>query len=103
LDRRHRELADQQATIAKAKDPLARDRQDLERQKGDLSDKQAQATKLVDDKGFQDSLALYNGERTLLLTVQKSQDENTIAVIDGLKATLDEMRRSCPRACGSSR
>jgi HAE1 family hydrophobic/amphiphilic exporter-1 len=32
-----------------------------------------------------DSLALYNGQRTLLLSVQKSQDENTIAVIDGLQ------------------
>ncbi|MDB5947780.1 MAG: AcrB/AcrD/AcrF family protein, partial [Ramlibacter sp.] len=43
-----------------------------------------------------DSLALYNGERTLLLTVQKSQDENTIQVIDGLKKTLDEMKDQLP-------
>lgn len=43
-----------------------------------------------------ESLALYNGERTLLLTVQKSQDENTIAVIDGLHATLSEMRSQLP-------
>ena len=43
-----------------------------------------------------DSLALYNGERTLLLTVQKSQDENTIQVIDGLKKTLDEMAGQLP-------
>ncbi len=42
------------------------------------------------------SLALYNGERTLLLTVQKSQDENTIQVIDGLKKTLDEMKGQLP-------
>ncbi|MDQ6881505.1 MAG: efflux RND transporter permease subunit, partial [Pseudomonadota bacterium] len=42
------------------------------------------------------SLALYNGERTLLLTVQKSQDENTIQVIDGLKKTLDEMKDQLP-------
>ena len=74
MDRRQRELADQQATIAKAKDQLARDRQDLERQKGDLSDKQAQATKLADDKGFQDSLALYNAMpgkqvKTIFLTL----------------------------------
>ena len=32
--------------------------------------------------------ALYNGQRTLLLTVQKSQDENTIAVVDGLQKAL---------------
>ena len=43
-----------------------------------------------------ESLALYNGERTLLLTVQKSQDENTIAVIDGLVRTLDEMKAQLP-------
>jgi HAE1 family hydrophobic/amphiphilic exporter-1 len=41
-----------------------------------------------------DSLALYNGARTLLLTVQKAQDENTIQVIDGLKATLAEKCRA---------
>src|SRR5215218_644357 len=38
-----------------------------------------------------DSLALYDGQRTLLLSVQKAQDENTIGVIDGLKSTLAEM------------
>jgi HAE1 family hydrophobic/amphiphilic exporter-1 len=43
-----------------------------------------------------DSLALYNGARTLLLTVQKAQDDNTIQVIDGLKATLAEMQRQLP-------
>jgi HAE1 family hydrophobic/amphiphilic exporter-1 len=29
--------------------------------------------------------ALYNGQRTLLLSVQKAQDENTIEVVDGLE------------------
>jgi HAE1 family hydrophobic/amphiphilic exporter-1 len=43
-----------------------------------------------------DTLALYNGERTLLLTVQKSQDENTIAVIDGLRKTITEMQPLLP-------
>ncbi len=43
-----------------------------------------------------DSLALYNGERTLLLNVQKSQDENTIAVVDGLVKTLAEMQKQLP-------
>ena len=43
-----------------------------------------------------DSLALYNGERTLLLTVQKSQDENTIQVVDGLKKTIEEMKDQLP-------
>ncbi len=43
-----------------------------------------------------DSLALYNGQRTLLLTVQKSQDENTIQVVDGLTKTLAEMKMQLP-------
>lgn len=43
-----------------------------------------------------DSLALYNGARTLLLTVQKAQDENTIQVIDGLRKTIDEMGAQLP-------
>lgn len=43
-----------------------------------------------------DSLALYNGARTLLLTVQKAQDDNTIQVIDGLKATLTELQGQLP-------
>ena len=43
-----------------------------------------------------DSLALYNGQRTLLLNVQKSQDENTIAVVDGLEKALAEMQKQLP-------
>ncbi|MDM0043881.1 efflux RND transporter permease subunit [Variovorax dokdonensis] len=43
-----------------------------------------------------DSLALYNGQRTLLLTVQKAQDENTIEVVDGLNAALGELRAQLP-------
>ncbi|CAN5504209.1 nodulation protein NolG [soil metagenome] len=35
-----------------------------------------------------DSLALYNGQRTVLLSVQKSQGENTIDVVDGLYKAL---------------
>jgi HAE1 family hydrophobic/amphiphilic exporter-1 len=43
-----------------------------------------------------ENLALYNGQRTLLLNVQKSQDENTIAVVDGLNKTLAEMQQQLP-------
>jgi HAE1 family hydrophobic/amphiphilic exporter-1 len=55
-----------------------------------------QIARIADGGQEIDSLALYNGERTLLLTVQKSQDENTIGVIDGLKATLEEMKAQLP-------
>ncbi|MDW5442849.1 efflux RND transporter permease subunit [Polaromonas sp. SM01] len=43
-----------------------------------------------------DSLALYNGQRTLLLTVQKAQDENTIAVVDGLNKAIKDIQAELP-------
>jgi len=43
-----------------------------------------------------DSLALYNGERTLLLSVQKAQDENTIQVVDGLTKAIAEIQPQLP-------
>jgi hydrophobic/amphiphilic exporter-1 (mainly G- bacteria), HAE1 family len=43
-----------------------------------------------------ESLALYNGQRTVLLSVQKSQGENTIAVVDGLKAALESATAVTP-------
>ena len=43
-----------------------------------------------------DSLALYNGQRTLLLTVQKAQDENTIAVVDGLNKAIKDIEAELP-------
>ncbi len=42
------------------------------------------------------NLALYNGQRTLLLSVQKAQDQNTIAVVDGLNAAVEAMRAELP-------
>jgi HAE1 family hydrophobic/amphiphilic exporter-1 len=47
-----------------------------------------------------ESLALYNGQRTLLLEVQKSQGENTIEVVDGLLKALQDMKAQLPPACG---
>ncbi len=43
-----------------------------------------------------ETLALYNGQRTLLLQVQKAQDENTIAVTDGLKTVVGELQAQLP-------
>ena len=45
---------------------------------------------VVDGPAEIESLALYNGQRTVLLSVQKSQGENTIAVVDGLQAALKD-------------
>jgi hydrophobic/amphiphilic exporter-1 (mainly G- bacteria), HAE1 family len=55
-----------------------------------------QVARIVDGAQERENSALYNGERTLLLTVQKSQDENTIAVTDGLKKTLAELKAQLP-------
>ncbi len=55
-----------------------------------------QLARVADGAQEIDSLALYNGQRTLLLNVQKSQDENTIAVVDGLQKTLAEMQKQLP-------
>ncbi len=55
-----------------------------------------QVAQVVDGAQEIDSLALYNGERTLLLTVQKSQDENTIEVVDGLQKAITEMQKQLP-------
>ena len=43
-----------------------------------------------------ESLALRNGERTLLLNVQKAQDENTIEVVTGLNRALADIRAELP-------
>ncbi len=43
-----------------------------------------------------ENLALYNGQRTLLMSVQKSQDENTIQVVDGLVKAVAELQSQLP-------
>ena len=55
-----------------------------------------QLARVADGAQEVETLALYNGERTLLMNVQKSQDENTIAVVDGLQNTLAEMQKQLP-------
>ena len=56
----------------------------------------SQIAQLKDGAQEVENLALYNGQRTLLLSVQKSQDDNTIAVVDGLEKTLAEVRKQLP-------
>ena len=56
-----------------------------------------QVADVVDGPQEQESLALYNGQRTVLLSVQKSQGENTIAVVDGLRRALEEIGPLLPR------
>ena len=55
-----------------------------------------QVARVADGAQEIDSLALYNGQRTLMLQVQKSQDDNTIAVVDGLKKTIEALSKTLP-------
>lgn len=55
-----------------------------------------QVARISDGAQEVESLALYNGARTLLLSVQKSQEENTIEVVDGLNAAVADLRRQLP-------
>ncbi|MFN4362232.1 MAG: efflux RND transporter permease subunit [Hylemonella sp.] len=64
--------------------------------KGNTPIRLAQVATVQDGPQEIETLALYDGTRTLLLSVQKAQDENTIAVIDGLTRTVAEMRSQLP-------
>ena len=55
-----------------------------------------QVADVVDGPQELESLALYNGQRTVLLSVQKSQGENTIAVVDGLFQALKDSAALTP-------
>ena len=55
-----------------------------------------QVADIVDGPQEVESLALYNGQRTVLLSVQKSQGENTIEVVDGLQKALVDAKAVTP-------
>ena len=59
LDRRQREMTDLQRQVDLANGALARDRAALDAQRKQLSDREQLAATLAADKGFQDSLKLY--------------------------------------------
>ncbi|WP_396431311.1 efflux RND transporter permease subunit [Limnohabitans sp.] len=64
--------------------------------KGNTPVRLSQVARVQDGAQELETMALYNGQRTLLLTVQKAQDENTIDVIDGLVKTVVEMKSQTP-------
>ncbi|MBD8049149.1 efflux RND transporter permease subunit [Limnohabitans radicicola] len=64
--------------------------------KGSTAIRLSQVARVQDGAQELESLALYNGQRTLLLSVQKAQDENTIQVIDGLVKTVAELKNQLP-------
>jgi HAE1 family hydrophobic/amphiphilic exporter-1 len=51
----------------------------------------SQVATVVDSQQEQESLALYNGQRTLALDILKAQGQNTIEVADGLADALKEL------------
>jgi len=51
----------------------------------------SQIATVVDSQQEQESLALYNGQRTLALDILKAQGQNTIDVADGLANALKEL------------
>ncbi len=56
----------------------------------------SQVATVVDGPEELESLALYNGRRMLALEVKKSQGENTIDVVDGLLATIAQLKPQLP-------
>ncbi len=64
--------------------------------KGGAAVRLGQLAEIVDGPEEIENLALYNGQRTLLLEVRKSQGENTIDVVDGLNAVAAQLRRQLP-------
>ncbi|MGZ3235833.1 MAG: efflux RND transporter permease subunit [Burkholderiaceae bacterium] len=54
----------------------------------------SQIATVVDGQEEQESLALYNGKRTLSLDILKAQGQNTIEVADGLTSALKELKPS---------
>jgi HAE1 family hydrophobic/amphiphilic exporter-1 len=58
---------------------------------------------VVDGPQELESLALFNGQRTIALDVQKSQGENTIEVIDGLKKAIADMQPELQALSGGAK
>jgi hydrophobic/amphiphilic exporter-1 (mainly G- bacteria), HAE1 family len=56
-----------------------------------------QVARVVDGPEEVETLALYNGQRTLVLDVQKNQGENTIEVVDGLLKAAQALKAELPK------
>ncbi len=79
LDRRQRELADLKRQVDLANQKLAADRQQFEKDKQALASREQEADRLQTDKGFQDSLQLYNSMPSKQVkTIFMTLDEQTV-------------------------
>ena len=64
--------------------------------RGNVAIRLAQIAEVVDGPEEVESLALYNGARTLAIEVQKAQGENTLDVVDGLAAVITKLEMQMP-------
>jgi HAE1 family hydrophobic/amphiphilic exporter-1 len=55
-----------------------------------------QVAEIVDGQQEEENAALINGQRALTIDVVKAQGENTIAVVDGVRRAVQEMRALLP-------
>jgi len=80
MDRRQRELMDLQRQVDLANQKLAQDRANYEKQQQALTAREREAARLETDKGFQDTLALYNAMpskqvKTIFMTLSEGTVE----------------------------
>lgn len=80
LDRRQRELVDLQRQVELSKQQLSKDRTSLDTQIREAGDRDKRAAALAGDKGFQDSLTLYN-------TMTASQVKRVFSTLDDVTVT----------------
>ena len=64
--------------------------------RGGVAIRLGQVADVVDGPEEVESLALFNGKRTLALDVQKNQGDNTIEVVDGLAAAVAALQSELP-------
>ncbi|MCD2511865.1 efflux RND transporter permease subunit [Comamonas endophytica] len=65
-------------------------------QRGGSTVRLGQLARVLDGPQEVESLALYNGQRSLLLSVQKAQGDNTIEVVEGLRRAVAGMQAELP-------
>ncbi|WP_374591467.1 efflux RND transporter permease subunit [Aquabacterium sp.] len=65
--------------------------------RGNAAVRLSQVADVVDGPQEVDSLALYNGQRTLALDVLKAQGENTIDVVRGLQGVVTDLNAQLPK------
>jgi hydrophobic/amphiphilic exporter-1 (mainly G- bacteria), HAE1 family len=56
----------------------------------------SQVASVVDGEEERESLGLLNGKRALSMDIVKAQGENTIAVVDGVRALVEDLKKQLP-------